>query len=138
MNVIQCVARSDWLPSRRRGGPTTFREKHPCIELLRTLPDEDKIFCESHRLPNMVVISAVSEVLEKGLIPQMSWRLGLITGAVHHIVCQFPVQSDVLTTLCVWMMGNLAFLISIYFHSTFAQIIFDAAIFNSVYVHTSL
>ena len=64
----------------------------------------------------------------------MGWRLGLIAGTVHHFVCQYPIQWDVLATLVVWMVSNLVFLIAAFFYTTFGGVLSSLPIFNGFYV----
>jgi len=45
-------------------------------------------------------------------IQQECWKVGLIAGAVYHLLCQFPRQRDVLTCLCVLASHQAVFLVA--------------------------
>jgi hypothetical protein len=103
-----------------------------------TLPVEHKT--SPRRLSvhqDMGVISPAIQFVESTSPLQMGWRLGLIAGTVHHFVCQYPIQWDVLATLVVWMVSNLVFLIAAFFYTTSGGVLSSLPIFNGFYVTSS-
>jgi len=83
---------------------------------------------------DMGIISPAIQFVESTSPLQMGWRLGLIAGTVHHFVCQYPIQRDVMATLVVWMVSNLAFLIAAFFYTTFGEVLSYLRTFNGFYV----
>lgn len=68
----------------------------------------------------------------------IGWKLGLIAAIVHHFTCQFPVQLDVLSTVTVWMVSNVAFITACFLGAvlpTTTGMIIGLLVFNTIYVH---
>ena len=60
-----------------------------------------------------IVLEQIVQTIQQYSAQEISFKLGFITGVVHHFICQFPIQKDVSTTLFVWIMENTVFLLAL-------------------------
>jgi len=70
--------------------------------------------------------------------------LGLIAGALHHSVIQYPYQAELLIVMYAFALANVVFTLMLFWSNNAAsgpfhlgQILKDVLIFNAVYVRPS-
>ena len=86
-----------------------------------------------------MAIIPVNEILEirSHLTVHGSWKVGVIAGVVHHLICQVPPQKDVLTCLYVFAFSDAFCVITILSKSPppFFSALLSLLTFNATYVY---
>jgi len=79
------------------------------------------------------------ELIQGYSISMLAWRVGILAGFVHHFTSQVPKQADVLTTLSIWLAGNLLFIVASFWTQRVYSVptfIGGVTLFNLIYVRS--